>query len=39
VNREEVYGAEAVLGLSPDEFVAVSIEGLQQITPDIGCRP
>jgi uncharacterized protein len=39
VNREEVYGAEAVLGLSLDEFVAVSIEGLQQITPDIGCRP
>jgi putative nucleotidyltransferase with HDIG domain len=36
VNREEVYGAEAVLGLSLDEFVAVSIEGLQQVAPDIG---
>jgi hypothetical protein len=39
VNREEVYGAKAVLGLSLDEFVAVAITGLQQITPDIGCRP
>jgi uncharacterized protein len=36
VNREEVYGAEAVLGLSLDEFVAVAIEGLQQVAPDIG---
>jgi predicted hydrolase (HD superfamily) len=36
VNREEVYGAEAVLGLSLDEFVAVSIQGLQQVAPDIG---
>ena len=35
VNREEVYGAEAVLGLSLDEFVAVAIEGLQQVAPDI----
>jgi uncharacterized protein len=36
VNREEVYGAEAVLGLSLDEFVAVAIEGLQQVAPNIG---
>jgi len=36
VNREEVYGAEAVLGLSLDEFVAVAIEGLQQVAADIG---
>jgi uncharacterized protein len=36
VDREEVYGAEAVLGLSLDEFVAVAIEGLQQVAPDIG---
>jgi putative nucleotidyltransferase with HDIG domain len=36
VNREEVYGAEAVLGLSLDEFVAVGIEGVQQVAPDIG---
>ena len=36
VNREEVYGAEAVLGLPLDEFVAVAIEGLQQVAPDLG---
>jgi putative nucleotidyltransferase with HDIG domain len=36
VNREEVYGAEAALGLSLDEFVAVAIEGIQQVAPDIG---
>jgi predicted hydrolase (HD superfamily) len=36
VNREEVYGAEAVLGLPLDEFIAVAIEGLQQVAPDIG---
>ena len=36
VNRDEVYGAEAVLGLPLEEFVAVSIEGLQQVAPDIG---
>jgi predicted hydrolase (HD superfamily) len=36
VNREEVYGAEEVLGLPLDEFFAVAIEGLQQVAPDIG---
>jgi putative nucleotidyltransferase with HDIG domain len=36
VNREEVYGAEAVLGLPLDEFIAVAIEGLQQVAPDTG---
>jgi predicted hydrolase (HD superfamily) len=36
VNRDEVYGAEATLGLPFDEFVAVSIEGVQQVAPDIG---
>ena len=36
VNRDEVYGAEASLGLPFDEFVAVSIEGVQQVAPDIG---
>jgi predicted hydrolase (HD superfamily) len=36
VNREEVYSAEAVLGLSLDEFVAVALQGLQQVAPDIG---
>jgi predicted hydrolase (HD superfamily) len=36
VNREEVYGAEQTLGLPLDEFVAVTIEGIQQVAPDIG---
>jgi predicted hydrolase (HD superfamily) len=36
VNREEVYGAEATLGLPLEEFIAVAIAGLQQVAPDIG---
>ena len=36
VNREEVYGAEATLGLPLEEFIAVSIAGLQQVAPDLG---
>jgi predicted hydrolase (HD superfamily) len=36
VNRDEVYGAEAVLGLPLDEYIAVAIEGIQQVAPDIG---
>jgi predicted hydrolase (HD superfamily) len=36
VNREEVYGAEETLGLPLDEFIAVAIEGIQQVAPDIG---
>src|SRR4030095_10408757 len=35
VNRDEVYGAEATLGLPLDEFVAVAIEGVQQVAPEI----
>jgi predicted hydrolase (HD superfamily) len=35
VNREEVTGVEASLGLPLDEFLAVSIEGLQEVAPDI----
>jgi putative nucleotidyltransferase with HDIG domain len=38
VNRDEVYDAEAVLGLPLDEFIAVAIEGLQQVAPDIGLQ-
>jgi predicted hydrolase (HD superfamily) len=36
VNREEVYGAEASLGLPFDEFVAVAIKGIQQVAAEIG---
>ena len=35
VNREEVYGAEETLGLPLDEFIAVSVAGLQQVAPEI----
>ena len=36
VNRDEVYGAEASLGLSLDEFIGVAIGGLQGVAPEIG---
>ena len=35
VNREEVLGVEEGIGLALDEFLAVSIEGLQQVAPEI----
>lgn len=36
VNRDEVTGVEQAIGLPLDEFIAVSIEGLQQVAPEIG---
>ena len=36
VNRDEIGQAPEVLGLELDEFLAVSIEGLQGVAPDIG---
>jgi putative nucleotidyltransferase with HDIG domain len=36
VNREEVYEAEATLGLPLDEFIATAITGVQQVAPEIG---
>jgi predicted hydrolase (HD superfamily) len=36
VNREEVTDVEASIGLPLEEFIAVSIEGLQQVAPEIG---
>ncbi|MCI0633048.1 MAG: HDIG domain-containing protein [Actinobacteria bacterium] len=35
VNREEVLGVEEGIGLPLDEFIAVSIEGLQRVAPGI----
>ena len=35
VNRDEVTGVEAGIGLPLEEFLAVSIEGLQQVSPEI----
>jgi predicted hydrolase (HD superfamily) len=36
VNRDQVYEAEEVLGLPLEEFIAVSIAGVQQVAPDVG---
>jgi putative nucleotidyltransferase with HDIG domain len=36
VNRDEVLGVEASIGLPLDEFFAVSIAGLQTVAPEIG---
>src|SRR5947207_1354440 len=35
VNREDITQAEASLGMPMDDFFAVSIEGLQQVAPEI----
>src|SRR4029078_13005238 len=35
VNRDEVTDVEANIGLTLDEFIAVSIEGLQEVAPEI----
>ena len=35
VNRDEVTGVEESIGLPLDEFIAVSIEGLQEVAPQI----
>jgi uncharacterized protein len=39
VRREEITEVEPSLGLPLDEFLAVSIEGLQQVAPEIGLSP
>ncbi len=36
VNREEITGVEGSIGLPLDEFLAVSIEGLQRVAMEIG---
>jgi putative nucleotidyltransferase with HDIG domain len=36
VNRAEITDVEASIGLPLDEFIAVSIEGLQSVAPEIG---
>jgi hypothetical protein len=35
VNRDDVFGVEQGIGLPLDEFLAVSIEGLQQVASEI----
>jgi predicted hydrolase (HD superfamily) len=36
VEREEIRSVEEGIGLSLDEFLAVSIDGLQRVAPEIG---
>ncbi len=36
VNREEILGVEEGIGLPLEEFLAVAIEGLQAVAPEIG---
>jgi predicted hydrolase (HD superfamily) len=36
VNRDEITDVEGSIGLPLDEFLAVSIEGLQLVAPEIG---
>jgi len=36
VNRDEINEAESNLGLSMDEFIALGIEGLQEVASEIG---
>jgi len=38
VNREEIVGVEASIGLRLDEFLAVGIEGLQAVAAEIELR-
>jgi len=35
VNRDEVYDVEESIGVPLDEFIAISIEGLQEVAPEI----
>ncbi len=35
VNRDEVYGVEGSIGVPVDEFVAIAIQGLQDLAPEI----
>jgi putative nucleotidyltransferase with HDIG domain len=39
VNRDEVTSVEGSIGLALDEFLAVGIEGLQAVAPEIGLAP
>ena len=36
VEREKIRGVEGSIGIPMDEFIAISIEGLQDVAPEIG---
>jgi predicted hydrolase (HD superfamily) len=39
VERDKIRGVEDSIGVPMDEFIAVSITGLQEVAPDIGLAP
>ena len=39
VERDKIRGVEASIGMPLDEFIAVSIQGLQEVAPEIGLAP
>ena len=39
VERDKIRGVEESIGIPMDEFIAISIGGLQEVAPDIGLTP
>ena len=39
VERDKIRGVEASIGMPLDDFIAVSIMGLQEVAPEIGLAP
>jgi uncharacterized protein len=39
VERDKIQGVEGSIGVPLDDFIAVSIEGLQEVAPEIGLTP
>lgn len=39
VERDKIRGVEESIGVPMDEFIAISIAGLQEVAPDIGLVP
>ena len=39
VERDKINGVEASIGIPLDEFIGISIEGLQEVAPEIGLAP
>lgn len=38
VERDKIRGVEDAIGVPMDEFIGISIEGLQEVAPDIGLQ-
>jgi hypothetical protein len=39
VERDKIWGVEEKIGVPMDEFIQISIEGLQEVAPEIGLMP